>query len=483
MSPLRRPFLHALPLALLLLGGCTLAPRYVPPQAPAVAGWKEAGDWMPASAAIAPAGAQPWWSAFGDAQLDALEGRLGHSSPEVAAAVARFLQARALAQRARATVFPLLQAHASATREHGSANSPLAVTRGATARTLNDFIAGFDLSWEIDLFGRLRSAAAAARAQSQAAAAQLAAVRLASEAELASDYFALRGADSQIALLESAVQDYDRAWQLTRNRYEQGTAAEVDVDQAETQRQNARAQLAAERRDRAQLEHALAVLVGEVPERFTIAPAELAAEPPAPDAGLPSTLLLRRPDVAAAERAMAAANAEIGVARAAWFPVFSLAGALGYESVAAGSWLAAPSRYWSVGPTGQLPLLDAGGRLALNRQARAAHEEAVANYRKVTVTAFQEVEDQLAALHWLGQERAADQAAAQSAERAAWHAERRYDAGVADYLEVTTTHTAALTARRAALTARVAQLSAAVALVRAAGGGFARAELEHPVLP
>jgi NodT family efflux transporter outer membrane factor (OMF) lipoprotein len=218
--------------------------------------------------------------------------------------------------------------------------------------------------------------------------------------------------------------------------------------------------------------HAIAVMVGEPPSRFTLAPGLLAGAPPAFDPGLSSTLLERRPDVASAERAVAAANAEIGVARAAWFPVFSLSGAAGYESTVASTWLNAPSRFWSVGPAGSLPLLDAGARLAGDRQAWALYDESVASYRKTTLVAYQEVEDSLVALHRLAEQRAADEAAAVAASRSAYHADQRYLAGVADYLEVASTHTAALQAERDALSARVAEFQATIALVRATGGGW-----------
>lgn len=462
-----------------LLGACSLAPRYEPPQSPRVEHYKEAGGWMPAHPADNDARGA-WWAPFNEPPLDALERRLGQSSPDLQAAVARFDEARALALAARSNVFPTVDAEASATRERVSGNAPLAQVFGGVPTTYNDLVTGLGVSWEIDLFGRLRNEAAAARAQAQASAADLAAVELSLQAELATDYFSLRGDDATTKLLEDTVGDYDRAYDLTHNRYEEGIAAATDVDQADTLRQNARAQLAAVRLQRAQLEHAIAVLIGEPPSSFTLAPGPLAGAPPPIDPGLPSTLLERRPDVASAERAVAAANAQIGVARAAWFPLFSLSGIAGFESTAASSWLAAPSRMWSVGPAGQLPLLDAGARLAGNRQAWAEYNEAVANYRKTTLTAYQEVEDSLAALHHLADELKADEAAAASAQSSARHADERYAGGVADYVEVTTTHTAALQAQRDALAARVAELNAAIALVRATGGGWTRADLSVP---
>ncbi|MDB6045587.1 MAG: hypothetical protein JWM63_4138 [Gammaproteobacteria bacterium] len=463
-------------IAAALLGACSLAPKYDPPAAPEVTSFKESGDWLPAQ----PADAQQrgnWWEVFDDPKLNALEKQLDVANPDLQAAVARFQQARAIASRARSDEFPTVGAGASASRGRTSGNSPLAALLGGVPVTRNDFVTSLDLNWEIDVFGRVRNAAAAARAQAQESAADAAAVQLSLQAELAADYFTLRGDDTTGQLLEDTIKVYDRAYQLTSNRYQEGIAAATDVDQADTQRQSARAQLSSVRRERAQLEHAIAVLLGQVPSAFTLEPASLASGVPPVDSGLPSALLQRRPDVARAERAMAAANAQIGVARAAWFPVFSLAGAAGFESVLASSWVKAPSRFWSVGPSAQVPLLDFGARSAVNRQARAAYDEALANYRKTTLTAYQEVEDNLAALHHLADELKADEAASASAQSSANHADKRYDAGVADYVEVTTTHTAALQEQRNAISARVAQLNAAVALVRATGGGWTRDQL------
>jgi outer membrane protein, multidrug efflux system len=461
-----------------VLSACSLAPRYEAPTIQEVTDFREAGEWMPA----APADTEPrgeWWRAFGDPRLDALQQQLHDGSQDLRAAVARFEQARAYSRGARSNLFPTVDAGASAGRARGSANAP---GSGGVISTGNDFVAALDFAWEIDLFGRLRNTAAAAGDRAQASAADLAAVELALRAELATSYFSLRGADATLRLLEDTVSAYDRAYELTRNRYNGGIAAATDVDQAETQRQNARAQLASVRLQRAQLEHAIAVLLGEPPARFTLEPAALAGDPPPLSAGLPSQLLLRRPDVASAERAVAAANAEIGVARAAWFPVFTLGGSGGFESTLTSNWFDAPSRFWSAGPAGQVPLLDFGARSALNAQARAAYEEAVANYRKTALIAYQEVEDNLAALRHLADEVAADEAAAASAQRSAYHADRRYASGVADYLEVASTQTAALQAQRSALEARVRRLNAAVGLVRALGGGWNRDDLGNPAL-
>jgi multidrug efflux system outer membrane protein len=298
-----------------LLSACSLAPHYEKPTVQDVPAYKEAGEWLPAQPADAgPRGA--WWESFGDPSLNELQQQLRDGSLDLRAAVARFEQARAAARRARSDAFPTLDASASATRARGSANAP---TSAGTIATGNDFAAGVNLSWEIDLFGRLRNAAKAAGNRAQASAGDLAAVDLALRAELANDYFSLRGADAELKLLEDTVKAYDRAYELTHNRYQGGIAAATDVDQAETQRQNARAQLAAVRLQRAQLEHAIAVLLGQPPAAFSLAAAAFVGEPPPISTGLPSALLLRRPDVASAERAVAAANAAIGVARARGF--------------------------------------------------------------------------------------------------------------------------------------------------------------------
>lgn len=454
--------------ASLIATGCSLAPRESAPAVAVAEGWKEGGEWLTAAPAdTVPRG--PWWQSFGDAELDALQTRLALQNAELAEAGARYVQARAIARRGASALFPTLDADASASRTRISGNTPFAQ---GVPRTNDDYAAGLSFAWEIDLFGRLRNQRAAADRRAEASGANLAGVELALRAELASQYFQLRGADATIGLLDDSVRLYGRALDLTRNRHDGGIAAETDVDQASTLLENTRAQLASARLVRARLEHGIAVLIGVPPAQFAIEPAPLAADPPAVAAVLPSALLQRRPDIAAAEREVAAANAEIGVARAAWFPVFTLGARGGYESMTRAAWFDAPSRYWSVGPGLDLPLLDAGGRLADNRRARAAHDEAVARYRQTVLVAWREVEDELAALRHRADELSASEAAAASAKSAADHADRRYEAGIADYLEVTTTQNAALSAQRAALDARVRRLDATVGLLRALGGDW-----------
>jgi multidrug efflux system outer membrane protein len=450
------------------LTACSLAPRYEAPSLTTVDAYKEAGDWLPAAAAdMQPRG--PWWSSFGDATLDDLQGRVVAGNQDLQAAVARLEQARALARGANSSLYPTLGAAASATRTRVSANAP---TSAGVSVTRNDLVSGLDLSWEIDLLGRLRNEAAAARDRAEALDADRAALELALRAELATDYFTLRGADATQALLTQTVQLYARALEFTRNRHEAGIAAAADVDQAQAQLSSTQAQLSAVILQRAQLEHAIAVLLGLQPAHFSLPPAPLIGEPPPLVPGLPSQLLLRRPDVARAERAVAAANAEIGVARAAWFPVFTFHAGGGYEAMTGATWFAAPSRFWSAGPAVAVPLLDAGGRSSLTQRARAAYEEAAASYRQTALTAYREVEDNLVALRELADVQASEQAAAVAAKAAAYHADQRYMAGIADYIEVTVTQSTALEAQRAALTAQAQRLNAAVALISALGGGW-----------
>lgn len=451
-----------------VIAGCSLAPRYEAPAPRAIATYKEAGDWIGAQPADTTARG-PWWRAFGDPVLNDLQERLPAQSPDYRAALARLEQARALAGVSRSALFPTLGVAAAASRQRSSANAPLSAGKSITQ---DDLSASVGLNWEIDLLGRLRNAAAAAGASAKASEADLAAVELALRAELASDYFSLRGDEAIVKLLDDAVAAYDRAYELVRNRYVSGIAAATDVDQADTLRQNARAQRAAVRLDRSQQEHAIAVLMGQTPAQFELPAAAFTGEPPPLQTVLPSTLLQRRPDVAAAERRMAAANAQVGVARAAWFPVFSLGATAGYESIQSASWFQAPSRFWSLGPSAAVTLLDAGARSAQTRAARAAYEATLANYRKTALVAYREVEDALAALRNLADALADDEAAAASAQRSAAQAVYRYNAGVADYLEVAVTQTAALQAQQAALQVRVQRLNQAIALVRAMGGGW-----------
>jgi NodT family efflux transporter outer membrane factor (OMF) lipoprotein len=454
------------------LGACSFAPRYVRPPTPAPPGaYQEAGDWKQAQ----PADAQlrgPWWRVFHDSQLDALEARVADANQDLKAALARLQEARAQTRIARAAYFPTIIAGPAVTRQHTSINSP------GYSKTLpnpyNDFVLDADLSYEIDVWGRVRNSVASAHASEQASAADLAVLDLGTHAELASDYFTLRSEDLQQELLDRTVDDYARALDLTQHLYDGGAVALGDLDQAKAQLETARTQAADIRLSRAQIEHAIAVLLGESASSFHLDahPLQLDVVPPAIDPGLPSALLERRPDVAAAERRVAAANAGIGVARAAYFPVFSLSGVAGFDSTAAGNLISAPSRLWSIGPSALLTVLDGGLHRAQSAQARAIYDEQVADYRGTVLTAFQQVEDNLAALHDLELESASEAAAVAATAGALEQARYQYEGGIVTYLQVVVTENAALAAQLSAASIQVRRMMASVMLVKALGGGW-----------
>ena len=459
-------------LLLAVLQACSFAPRYkVPDSAPATGAFKESGEWK-AAQPVDDQNRGEWWTIFQDPELDALEAKVGDANQDLKAAFARLQQARAATRIARADLFPTLTAGSSATRARSSVNSP-AFPKGAEP-VYGDFDVEADLSYEIDLWGRVRNTVNSARANQQASAADLATLNLAIHAELATDYFSLRADDSGQVLLDRTVEAYTASLRLTQNLYSGGGAALADVAQAQAQLETARTQAADIRLQRAQSEHAIAVLLGENPSAYHAdanpLPIELA--PPPIDPGLPSALLERRPDVAAAERRVAAANAQIGVARAAYFPVFSLAAAAGYNSTSTSNWLTAPSQLWSVGPAAVLTLFDAGRHRAQNAQARAAYDEQVADYRGTVLTAYQEVEDNLAALRQLQQESVSEAAAVTATGTALQQAQYRYKAGLVTYLEVATTENTALAAQLSNVTIQLRRMNASVLLVKALGGGW-----------
>ncbi len=458
--------------ALAALAGCSLAPTYhVPEAAPAAAAYNEAPDWKAAAPADATARG-PWWTVFHDEQLDALQAQVAGANQDLKAALARLEQARALTRVARSAYFPAVTAGANATRTRTSLNSPRYVP--SRPNPSNDFVLDADLSYEVDLWGRLRNTVAEARASEQANVGDLAALDLAVRSELATDYFTLRSLDLQQDLLERTVADYADALKLTRNLYEGGAGVIADVRQAEAQLETARTQAEDTRLRRAQAEHAIAVLVGRAATGFHVDahPLALDVEPPPIDPGLPSALLERRPDVAAAERRVAAANARIGVARAAYFPVFTLSALDGFESVAGGNWIEAPSRMWAIGPGLLQTVFDGGLRRAQSDAARAAYEQQVAQYRSTVLTAYQEVEDALAALRYLARESTSEHAAVVATQGALRQAEYRYKGGAATYLEVVSTENAALAARLSAADIQLRRMNAAVLLVKALGGGW-----------
>jgi NodT family efflux transporter outer membrane factor (OMF) lipoprotein len=455
-----------------LAAGCSFAPPYkVPQSAQTPPRYKELGDWKVAH----PQDAQPrgsWWTAYHDPQLDALEERIQDSNLSLKAAFARLQQARAQYRIARADLFPMLTANSYATRERFSSNAPKSIP--GTPTLLNDFLVGADFSYEADLWGRVRNEVAAARATRQASAADLASIELSLRAQLAEDYFNLRAADAQRRLFDKTVGDYAKSLELTTSLFNGGAAALADVAQAQAQLDNARTQAADIRLQRAQAEHAIAVLVGENPSVFSLPENALPidAVPPPIDPGLPSDLLERRPDIAEAERRVASANAQIGVARAAYFPKFTLAATGGQESTSASNWLSVPSRFWSLGPQVSLPLFEGGRLVGETDRVKAVYEEQVADYRNTVLTAYQDVEDNLAALIQLQIESETDAGAVQATAIALQQAQDRYVAGIVTYLEVAAAETAALQAQLSAVNIQARRMSASVLLVKALGGGW-----------
>jgi NodT family efflux transporter outer membrane factor (OMF) lipoprotein len=404
--------------------------------------------------------------------LSDLEEQSERANQTLKAAFARLEQARADTRIARADLFPSLSATASATRTRVSPNSPSYIPGYPTEG--NDFILQGDLSYEIDLWGRVRNEVASARANEQASAADLASVRLSIQAELATDYFGLRSFDTQQQLLDKTVLAYAKSLELIQSLFDGGAVPLSDVAQARTQLHSAQTQAADIHLMRAQLEHAIAVLIGANPSIFSLAvdPLPQDATPPVIDPGLPSELLQRRPDVAEAERRVAAANAQIGVARAAYFPQFLLTGAGGFNSVRASDWIDAPSLFWSIGPQITMPLFQGGRLVAQTARAKAAYAEQVALYRNTVLTAYQDVEDNLVALRQLETETDTQSQAVEAATIALELSLDRYQGGIVTYLEVATTETAALQAQLSAINIRTRRINGTVLLVKALGGGW-----------
>lgn len=475
----RRPLWAGVALAL-ALSGCSLAPSYQRPAMDLPAAYKEAapgGPWQPA----APGDQLPrgeWWKLYGDATLDALERRLDAANPDLASALARYRQASAFESQLRAGLLPHLGAGASPQHERQSDNRPL---RGAGQPDEYDSrTAEADAGYELDLWGRIRNEVAAGKARAQAAAADLASARLSLEARLADDYIRLRGYDIQARILADSIEAYRQALELTRNRFEGGIASELDVTRARTQLSDAQAQATEVAAQRALAEHAIASLVGEPASRFSLPAAPVALQVPSIPAGVPSTLLQRRPDIAAAERRTYAANAGIGVARAAFFPSLSLSAAFGWQDTANGSLLSAGNRFWALGPLATLEVFDGGLRRARVREARAALDEAAGHYRSTVLAAFQQVEDDLALLDRLGREAGQEEDAAEAARQSQAIATNRYREGAVSYLDVVAAQTSALQAERSAEAVRTRRLQASVDLVRALGGGWSEADAGTP---
>ena len=454
------------------LAGCSLAPAYRPPVTTTPAVFKEAGPWVPASPA-APSDAD-WWTAFGDPVLDGLETQVATSNPTLQGALGRYQQAEGYLGEVRSSLLPTVGAQATITQNRQSDNRPL---RGHDQP--NEYAAdtvGGTVAWDLDLWGGLRNRVVAGRAEVQATGDDLAAIRLALEAQLATQYVRLRGLDAQARLLDATVNDYAQADDLTQRRFKGGIASAIDTARSGALLADARAQADDVAAARALVEHAIASLAGQSASTFTLPPTGAQPAIPAIPAGLPSTLLERRPDVAAAERRLVEANAGIGVARAAFFPSLTIGGNGGFQNTALAGLVSAPNSFWSIGPSLVLSIFDGGRRRAQLAVARAAWTLATADYRTRVLQAFQDTEDALSQLHHLGDEAAAEDEAARQASEAERQALIRYDKGVVTYLDVSTAQATALQASRRAIDLRTRRLEADVALVRATGGGWSVAQ-------
>jgi NodT family efflux transporter outer membrane factor (OMF) lipoprotein len=458
---------------ILLLSACSLAPPLKTPVIPAGDAYKEIGPWTQAQ----PADRLPrdsWWALYGNTELDGLEEKLIDGNPTLAAALANYAQAKALADQARAGLFPTLGLNASAQRNRESINAPL---RGPTTPTyFNSNTLGGSVSYELDLWGQIRNEVAAGEANAKASAADLENARLSLIAQLADDYIQLRSLDRNGAILDATVEAFTRALKLTEQRHDAGIAPGLDVTQAQTQLNAARSQASQTLAQRALMEHAIAALLGVSASTFSLKPEIVAIELPQIPSGVPSTLLERRPDIAGAQRRMIAANANIGVARAAYFPTLTLGGQGGFQSTAASNLLSAPSSFWAIGPNVLLSLFDGGLRRAQVAQARAEFDASAANYRGVVVSAFQQVEDDLATLNHFHDASIDEKAAVDAAQRTLDFSMALYKQGATDYLTVVTSQTALLQTQLEALNLDTTQLTASVDLIRALGGGWEDSE-------
>jgi NodT family efflux transporter outer membrane factor (OMF) lipoprotein len=479
----------ALLLVLLIfaLESCTVGPKYVKPSTPTPAAYKEqppasyqgAEQWQPANPADQTSRGK-WWEIFGDPELNQLEEQVATSNQDLKVFEARFREARAAIRFNRAAQFPTISTAPSAAYTKSSDYSPSFPSKIQEAST-GDFVLPVDISYELDLWGRVRRSVAAAREEAQATAGDYETAKLSLEAELAMDYFNLRSADAQKALLDDTVKAYADNVQLTTHRFKGGVAPRSDVAQAQTQLDTTRVQDTDVTVQRAQFEHAIAVLIGKPPAEFTLAAAPgpktfgegfLKIQPPSIPTGLPSELLQRRPDIAAAERRMAEANQQVGIAKAAYFPTVTLDGTAGFAGTQASNWFTWPAGFWALGPVLAETLFDAGRRRATSESARANYDASVATYRQTSLTAFQEVEDNLAALRILETEaQQQDQAVASSSDSLHLFT-NRYKGGVDTYLQVITAQTIELANELNAIAILQRRMDASVLLVKALGGGW-----------
>ncbi|HEY1269293.1 MAG TPA: efflux transporter outer membrane subunit [Candidatus Binatia bacterium] len=483
----------ALTAAFCLLVSCTVGPDYVRPKMEVPAAYKEVDGWRvaePQDNALRGA----WWEMFNEPELNALEDQVDISNQNIAGAEARYRQARALVQEARAAFYPTVTIGLGVNRAVKSGTVDSGFTSGGKGgggggsggnsgggghpASFTTYTLPLDISWEIDVWGRIRRSVESARANAQASSGDLESARLSARSELAQDFFLLRALDTQKKLLDDAAAVFQTSLDLTNNRYKAGVASRGDVLQAETQLKSTQAQAIDVGVQRAQVEHAIALLIGKAPAELTIPPAVITAPPPAIPIGLPSEILQRRPDIAGAERRMASANAQIGVAIAAYYPTVSLASSGGFESGNFGQWFSSPSHFWSVGPSISETVFDGGLRAGQTAEARANYDATLAIYRETVLGAFQEVEDNLAALRILENEaRVQDQAVA-AARQTVVVTLNQYKAGIVNYINVTVVQAAALANERTAADILGRRMIAAVLLIKALGGGWSDSAIE-----
>ncbi|HTI86159.1 MAG TPA: efflux transporter outer membrane subunit [Alphaproteobacteria bacterium] len=466
----------AVALAITALAACTVGPDYKRPDAPVPATYKELDGWKPAQPRNA-ASDLAWWSVYGDPVLDGLERQIEVNNQNLKESEAAFRQASAVVAQARAGFYPTVTLDASAQRTRPSTGSVTAVS--PRIRNTFDTSAGIS-SWEIDLWGRIRRTVESDVAAAQASAADIASARLSLQGQLAAAYFQLRVTDAVKQILDESVEAFQRSLEITQNRYNVGIAARTDIASAQTQLENTRSQAVGLGVQRAQLEHSIAALIGRPPADFTLQPASLALDVPVVPVGLPSTLLERRPDVASAERLMASANADIGVAEAAYFPTITLSASYGFISTATDTLFRTASRTWALGAGASQTVFDAGLRGARVEEARAVYDQRVAQYRQAVLTAFQQVEDNLAALRVLEQQADVQAGALRAAREAEALTLNQYRAGTQAYTAVIIAQANALSAQQTTLSILQSRLVASVALIQAIGGGWDAGQLPPP---
>ena len=460
----------------LTLTACAVGPKYKTPAVPNPPAYKEMGDWKTAQPSDQNLGGN-WWDLFQDPQLNGLEQEVNVSNQNLKAALAQYQQARAALRYYRADYYPTITTNPSASRQVYSNNRAPQSTFNGT--TYSDFAVPVDVSYQVNAWGRVSKNVEAYRDQAQASAADLATVNLSMHASLAVDYFAARTLDAEEKLLRDTVAQYEQALQLNQDRYDGGLASEVEVEQARTILETTRAQMVDVGVARSQYEHAVAILIGKPPAEFSLPPLPLTTPPPAIPVGIPSDVLERRPDIAGSERRVAAANAQVGLAKAAYYPLINLTAAGGFDSGYITTLFQGPSAIWSVGASALLTVFDAGRRHAYSDQAKASYDSSVAEYRQTVLTAFQQVEDNLAALRILEQEAGVQATAVQAAERSLDLSNTRYEGGVTSYLEVITAQNAALSDEVTAVNILGRRMASAVLLIQALGGGWDRSTIPN----